>query len=264
MPVCEYKGCALNYWMDGPANAPLVVFTPGAFTDHTMFDAQVGVVCQRYRMLRWDVRGHGLSRPSGLPFTTMQAAEDLAALLDHVGYRRAALVGQSIGGNIAQDFIFKYPDRCAATVLLGCTCSTLNLTWTETLMLRLTPAIINLYPLNTFKRQAMMASAITKEARERLLAMVEPLSADDVRNISLGIASAPHPEAGYKITCPTMIAYGAHDDLGNIKKVAKRWADRDSAVGPIVIGRAGHVANMDNPVGFNRDMMEFLDSVYPS
>src|ERR1022692_4152444 len=74
MSVFEYQGCVFSYWLSGPPKAPLVVFTPGAFADHTMFDAQVDVVCQRYRMLRWDARGHGRSWPSSLPFTTMQAA----------------------------------------------------------------------------------------------------------------------------------------------------------------------------------------------
>ncbi|WP_293680982.1 alpha/beta fold hydrolase, partial [uncultured Phenylobacterium sp.] len=110
----EHAGCRLSYWLEGPEDAPLVVFTPGAFTDHSMFDDQVGAVTRRYRMLRWDVRGHGLSRPAAEPFTAWRAAEDLAALLDHLDAPRVALVGQSMGGNISQDFIFRFPERCAA------------------------------------------------------------------------------------------------------------------------------------------------------
>jgi len=260
----EHAGCRLSYWLDGPAGAPLVVFTPGAFTDHTMFDDQVAAVTRRYRMLRWDVRGHGLSRPTGEPFTTWRAAEDLAALLDHLGEPRVALVGQSIGGNISQDFIFRFPDRCAAAVFLGCTCSTFTITALERVMLALTTILIRLYPPESFKRQAMHGSAVTHEVRAKLLRMIAPLTAVDVRQIAAGIATALHPERGYRIGCPILIAHGDQDDLGNIRKVAGPWARRDAAVGPVAIPGAGHVANMDSPEAFNRVVLAFLDANYPA
>jgi 3-oxoadipate enol-lactonase len=258
----EHAGCRLSYWLDGPVDAPLVVFTPGAFADHTMFDDQVADVTRRYRMLRWDVRGHGLSRPTTAPFTAWQAAEDLAALLDHLEAPRVALVGQSIGGNISQDFIFRFPERCAAAVFLGCTCSTFPVSTFGRAMLALTPGLIRLYPLAAFKRQAMHGSAVTDRAREKLLAMIAPLTAADVGQIAAGIATAVHPEPGYRIGCPTLIAHGDQDALGNIRKVAGPWARRDSSVGPVVIKGAGHVANMDQPEAFNRMVMAFLEENY--
>ena len=57
--VMERKGCPLHYWVGGPQGQPLVVFTHGACVDHHSFDPHVPVVAQRYRVLSWDVRGHG-------------------------------------------------------------------------------------------------------------------------------------------------------------------------------------------------------------
>ena len=98
----EHDGCRLHYWVEGPAGAPLVAFSHGATADHTMFDEQVGAVTRRYRMLRWDMRGQGLSRPARPSFSCTRAADDLRAILDHLGERSVALVGQSIGGNVGQ------------------------------------------------------------------------------------------------------------------------------------------------------------------
>lgn len=257
----EYRGCDLHYWLSGPAGAPLVVFSPGAYTDHTLFDPQVEPVTQRYRMLRWDLRGHGRSRSTEPPFSPWQSAEDLAALLDHLGEQRVALVGQSIGGNVSQDFIFRYPTRCLAAVFLDCTCSTFALSALERLPLKLTPTLLRAYPLEAFKRQVMRSSAHTAVAQERLRAMLAPLSGADMRRISLGTFSAIHAEPGYHLPCPSLIAYGAEDRLGNIREIAERWARRDGAVGPIVIGQAGHVANLDNADEFNRVLLNFLDHV---
>uniref|UniRef100_UPI0025CF0E4F alpha/beta fold hydrolase n=1 Tax=uncultured Phenylobacterium sp. TaxID=349273 RepID=UPI0025CF0E4F len=115
----------------------------------------------------------------------------------------------------------------------------------------------------SFKRQAMRGSAVTEEARKKLLGMIAPLTAAEVRQIAAGVATALHPEPGYRIDCPTLIAHGDRDDLGNIRKVAGPWARRDGAVGPVVIAAAGHVANMDRPEAFNDVMMAFLEEHYP-
>jgi pimeloyl-ACP methyl ester carboxylesterase len=260
----DFKGCRLSYWLDGSEDAPLVAFTPGALTDHRMFDDQVAAVTARYRMLRWAVRGHGASRPTKIPFSTLQAAEDLAALLDHIGAGKVALVGQSIGGNISQDFIFRYPDRCAAAVFLGCTNSTQILNAMDRFVLAISPTLAALFPTGMLKRYAMRQSATTARAVAALIEMAQPLSRREVHEIMRGVARAVHPEPGYAIACPCLIAHGEHDRLGNIRKIASDWARRDGAVGPIVIPNAGHVANMDNPEAFNREMMRFLEEVFPA
>ena len=63
--VLERKGCPLHYWTTGPEGLPLVVFTHGACVDHHSFDPQISAVAGDYRVLAWDVRGHGQSQPMG-------------------------------------------------------------------------------------------------------------------------------------------------------------------------------------------------------
>jgi 3-oxoadipate enol-lactonase len=124
--VLQRAGCPLHYWLDGPEGRPLVVFTHGAWLDHTAFAEQVALVVRAYRVLSWDVRAHGRSRPTPT-FTIRAATTDLVALLDHLGYAQAILVGHSMGGNIAQEVVFLHPTRVRALVLVGCTCNTLPL-----------------------------------------------------------------------------------------------------------------------------------------
>lgn len=260
----EHAGCALRYRIDGPPGAPLVVFSHGATADHTMFDDQVAVVTERYRMLRWDLRGQGASRPADPPFNCRRAAEDLAALLDHLGEAKVALVGQSIGGNVGQEFIFLHPERCAAALFLGCTCSTWKLGWADKLLLKIAPSLLAFYSAKSLRETAAKGSAVTQKARDDLLRMMTPLTKDEVVLIFSEITRGLHYEPGYTIGCPILIAHGAHDDLGNIKKVAAPWAARDHAPPPAVIENAGHCANMDNPEAFNRVMMDFLAANYPA
>src|SRR5437763_1519030 len=114
--VFEYQSCSLHYWLTGPEDAPLVVCTHGAAMDHSTWDGIIPLLAEHYRVLNWDVRAHGLSRPTAEPFTIERATEDLLALLDHVGYGEATFIGHSMGGNIAQEVVFAHPERVKALV----------------------------------------------------------------------------------------------------------------------------------------------------
>jgi 3-oxoadipate enol-lactonase len=82
------------YWSVGDPVAPTVVWTHGATLDHDAFAAQVPVLCDAgYRVVSWDLRGHGESQPMGSSFSFGTAADDLIALLDDLGAAGAVLVG---------------------------------------------------------------------------------------------------------------------------------------------------------------------------
>src|SRR5579859_4588649 len=116
--ILERDGCAIHYWLSGPVHRPLVVLTHGATVDHHTFDVQLPVLSQHYRVLTWDVRGHGLSQPIGKAFSIRAAVEDLLAILDQLGEQEVSLVGQSMGGNIAQELLFLHPERVKALVAM--------------------------------------------------------------------------------------------------------------------------------------------------
>ncbi len=117
--LLECDGFSIHYWTGSQASAPLVVFTHGATVDHREWDATLPLVGEHFRVLTWDVRGHGLSRPA--PFELKAAEEDLLALLDRIHVEQACFVGHSMGGNLHQELVFHYPARVKAMVFLDCT-----------------------------------------------------------------------------------------------------------------------------------------------
>jgi len=62
--ILEINGCPLHYWTGGKADAPLLVFTHGATIDHHEWDATLQIVGGGFRVMAWDLPGHGLSRPA--------------------------------------------------------------------------------------------------------------------------------------------------------------------------------------------------------
>ena len=257
------EGCTLRFWLTGPAERPLIVFTHGAGIDHREWKDTLTVIAQEYRVLCWDVRGHGQSRPAENPFTLSRATDDLLALLDTVNVKRAILVGHSMGGNISQEVIFRAPQRVQAAVLLGCTCNTQKLSFSEKWQARLGAPLLKLYPADLLRRQSADISADRPEVRAYLYEALGQMSKAEFTAVILELLEGLHEEPGYQIPVPFLLLHGEHDRTGNIRKLAPTWASAEPQCEYEVIPRAGHTANMDNLQVFNQLLLDFLHRHIP-
>jgi pimeloyl-ACP methyl ester carboxylesterase len=260
--VFERAGCPIHYWLSGPKDAPPVVLSHGATMDHRMFDAQVDAIAKRYRVLTWDMRGHGRSRPLGNigeGLMMRDLIEDLVALLDHLEYEQVILIGQSLGGHLAQDIVFFYPDRVTALATVGSSCSTIEQPKLGRLALNLSPIMFKLWPEGNLREQTAKNVAVTPEAQAYAYEATRQLTKEDFMKVWNAVTNLLHHEPGYRIEHPLLITHGDQDEVGNIKKISPKWAARDPKSRYVVIPAAGHNANQDNPDFFNRVLLEFLD-----
>ena len=102
------------YEVSGPDDAPVVVMGSSLGTDRHMWDAQVRLLERRYRVVRYELRGHGRSTSPArgdAPTTIADLGEDVVRLMDHLGIDRAHQVGLSIGGMIALWLAEHHPER---------------------------------------------------------------------------------------------------------------------------------------------------------
>lgn len=106
---------AMHYRIDGPEDAPVVVFANSLGTDLRLWDPLLAEM-PGIRAIRFDKRGHGLSDESGA-FRVEDLADDAAALIAHLGLGPVVFVGLSIGGMIAQALAARRPDLIRAVVL---------------------------------------------------------------------------------------------------------------------------------------------------
>ncbi len=119
-------GVSLHYWLTtNDPDAPLLVCTHGGAMDHRMWDSQVGALVKAYRILTWDLPGHGLSKCSGSRYSVDAACDDLVALMDAANAESAVLVGHSVGATISQLVALRYPRRVRALIGIGAACATL-------------------------------------------------------------------------------------------------------------------------------------------
>lgn len=92
----------LNYRLDGPQGAPVLVLSNSLGTDLGMWDAQIPAFTEHFQVLRYDTRGHGQSLVSEGPYSIEQLGRDVLALMDALHIERAHFCGLSMGGLIGQ------------------------------------------------------------------------------------------------------------------------------------------------------------------
>ncbi|MGC0250569.1 alpha/beta fold hydrolase [Pseudactinotalea sp. Z1748] len=260
-------GTVLEAEVHGPSRGPLVVFTHGGWMDRRMFDGQVQpMVATGYRVLLWDLRGHGASVPHGLDEPTADdMSADLLALLDEVnGSDRAVLVGQSLGGMVSQRVVLESPQRAAGLVTIGAPCinptgrgvkARLRLAW------RLSGMIGALLPTRLIRKQLPQGTATTSGAREYVRATTSGVTREDFGRLVDVSRGAGDGLQGKRFAVPVLATRGALDAsaAGRLTAMtARRWPVDGGRFHYEEIPEAGHQAHQDNPEAFNRLLLAFL------
>ena len=111
------NGIDIAYKIDGPDDAPTVVMSNSLASNLGMWDAQVTALVPRYRVVRYDTRGHGGTSAPGGAYTMDMLVADVIGLLDALGIAKSAFCGLSMGGMIGQQLGLEHADRFTGLVL---------------------------------------------------------------------------------------------------------------------------------------------------
>lgn len=118
MPWADIRGQKI-YYEDTGGDGPVAVFSHGFAMDRRMFDAQLAALRGEFRCITWDERAHGQTVDDGAPFSYWDSADDVLALLDHLGVADAAFVGMSQGGFLSLRAALRAPERVRALALIS-------------------------------------------------------------------------------------------------------------------------------------------------
>jgi pimeloyl-ACP methyl ester carboxylesterase len=240
----------LRYWVSGPAHAPRVVLLHGATLDHHAWDAQVDALSERYRVVVPDLRGHGESTMEGR-FRFEDALADVLALLDVVDAEHPGspitLGGLSLGGNLAQEVVYRDPDRVHALVVADSTCNTSVRHPLAAAMTIASLATLSLSSHDLFVRNAAEVTSPREDVR---------------RYVVSTNAERTNVETVYRLPVPTLLLHGDADRVGDVVDSTRTWAARDEGAEYVVVPDAGHASNQDNPAAFNVALVAFLDRVH--
>jgi pimeloyl-ACP methyl ester carboxylesterase len=257
----EVDGGRLFYEEAGTGR-PVVFVHPGLW-DRRTWDEQFDVFAERFRAIRYDVRGYG---KSSKPEAEYSNVEDLHALLDHLGVDRAALIGCSMGGGIAVDFTLEHPDLADALVPVASALSGVEQTeedqqkWGPVFerimeaakagdMERATDLVLEIW--------APMGTEDAAGRRIRQISLENPWAITDEGQLERGI-DPPAAKRLAEIRVPTLIVLGAQD-VPDINEQWKEYAPQIPGSRTVVIDQADHVVNMRQPQEFNALVISFLE-----
>lgn len=107
----------LAHRFDGEAGQAVLVLASSLGTTHSMWDANVAALTQRFRVLRYDHPGHGGTAVLDAAFSVADMADDVVELLDDEGFERVTFCGLSLGGAVGQSLARRHPERVERLVL---------------------------------------------------------------------------------------------------------------------------------------------------
>jgi 3-oxoadipate enol-lactonase len=238
-----------------------VTFVTGIANDLTMWDVQAAVLARDFKVLRYDLRGHGGSEATVGDYTIGLLVDDLKALLDALKVEKTFLVGLGLGGAIAQAFAIEHPARLHG--LVPCCCRA-----------RMVPDFAAMWhKLRETVRQNGLESIVEptvqrwfsedfKAANPHILEKVRLMIRRTTLEGYLGVTAAflgldVEDQLG-RISVPALYVSGAEDKLGGPPALMENLARKVPGARHVSVPDAAHIANIQNPAGFNALLEGFL------
>lgn len=255
---------AIQYWIDRSAGpqARWLAFLPGLTADHTLFDAQMAYFSGRANCFVWDAPAHGKSRPYPLDFSMDDIARFLHGIFRVEDIENPILVGQSLGGYIAQAFIDLFPGETAGFIAIDSAPLKRKYypTW-ELKFLRHTKGMYLSIPWALLKPWGMRGAAMTQRGRENMRSFMDSYTKREFCDLAAHgyriLADAIEMERAYEIDCPALLLCGEKDRAGDVRAFNRKWM-RGEKIPLVWVPRAGHNANVDYPSFVNAQIQDFM------
>ncbi|MDX2157008.1 MAG: alpha/beta fold hydrolase [Hyphomicrobiaceae bacterium] len=251
MPELDRDGVTIHYEAHG--HGPALLLSHGYSATCRMWDGQISAFADRYRVIVWDMRGHGRSASpaNAAAYSEELTVADMAAILDACGERRAIIAGLSLGGYMSLAFHTRHPDRTRALMLFDTG-----------------PGF-----RSHSAREAWNARARARGDDLDVRGFAALGASDEVRMsrhaTPAGLAGAARGMLTQRddtvigsletIRVPTLVLVGANDT--HFLAAADYMAAKIPGAAKVVIADAGHAANLHQPAAFNQAVQAFLDGL---
>jgi 3-oxoadipate enol-lactonase len=253
------NGITINYQVDGPDNAPCLVFSNSLATTMAMWDEQASALTNRFRVLRYDQRGHGATEapPGRYAFDTLLA--DALGLLDALSIKKAHFAGLSMGGATALGLAEKHPERFDRIIVCDSPCQSTpqsSQQWEERIVVAkdegmealVEPTIARWFPAETVTRNPPYL--------DKVRGMIRNTPADGFIGCAAALAAHDYASAVATVKRPVLFMAGEKD--GATPAAMRKLNEKLPGSHFVELPGAGHISNMDRPAEFTRAIADFL------
>ncbi|MGH7333456.1 MAG: alpha/beta fold hydrolase [Candidatus Rokuibacteriota bacterium] len=254
MTIARINGLDISYEVSG--SGPPVLLTHGYSSTGRAWSEQQRALTPRYRLISWDMRGHGETESPTDPahYSHALTMGDMQGLLRHLGVERAVIGGLSLGGTMSLAFHAKHPEMVRALVICdsgpGYRNATARAEWNQRALARAADL------------EARGLEALASGSRDMREAVRRHRSAQGLAHAARGMltqADSSIIDSLPAIRVPTLVIVGDQDTpfIASCEYMAKKIPGARLEV----IKDAGHSSNLDQPEAFNRVLLAFLEGL---
>ena len=257
MPFVDLPSVRMHYSFAGPAGAPALVLSNSLGSNFSMWDAQAPAFQRQFRLLRYDMRGHGGSSAPRPPYAVRELAQDILALADALNIARFHFCGLSIGGMIGMSLAVAAPARLHKLILAN-TAPKIgsNEFWNSRIETVETKGMKEVAGAVTAR---WFTPAFQSSAPEKVASAIEVLESLDPQGYVGGCTAVRDFDFRAnlpQILTPTLVISGTHDP-------AATPADGRLLAEQIPGARyqelnTSHLSNIEDPAHFNQAVLAFL------
>jgi 3-oxoadipate enol-lactonase len=259
--MVDAAGARLLTRVDGPEGAPALLLSNSLASDHTMWDGQMAMLTRRYRVIRYDTRGHGRSdAPEGAYDFPMLVA-DAVAVLDHHRVARATFMGLSLGGMTGLGLAIHHPGRVEALLCCDARADSpepVRRMWDERIaavraggMAAVAAATLDRWLVPAFR-------SANPDATARIERMILATPPAGYIGCAAALKGLDYLKDLPRIGCPALFLGGAQDAAASPEVMAAMAAAVPGAR-HAVVPDAAHLPNIDNAPGFDALIRTFLN-----
>ena len=261
MPFVRVRDITVHYLLEGPEDAPVVMFSNSLGTSLAIWDTQAAALRAKYRVLRYDTRGHGLTDAPDAGeagYSMEQLADDAIALIQALGLKHVHLCGLSVGGMLGQNLAAKAPEFLSSLILCDTAAHMNPAVWNERI------AIANKTNSLESLADATLVRWFTPPFHQSNPEAIKGIRNMFVRTPVAGYVGCSHAirrmdlrEDDKKITTPTLIIVGEQDPATTVAEARElNAAIKGSKL--VVIPQAAHIVPIEQGAAVTKAITEFL------
>lgn len=253
------NGITVHCRIDGPADAPWLVFSNSLATDLSMWDPQADHFSQRFRVLRYDQRGHGRTEaPAGrYSFATLLA--DALAVMDALEVARAHFCGLSMGGATAMGLAQQAPARLDRVIVCDSPCASTPASaqqWEERIAVAQKEGMAALVEPTVSRWFPPETVAANPPHLTKIRQMIATTPVNGFVGCAAALGDHDYRSAVAKVTRPVLFVAGEKD--GTTPAAMRQMQGELAGSRYVEMPGAGHISNLDRPDLFNRALDDFL------
>jgi 3-oxoadipate enol-lactonase len=257
------NGVRFNVSVEGREGAPWLTFSNSHATDLSLWDEQAQRLRDRFRVLRYDTRGHGKTEATDGPYSFDLLTADVVALWDELGVTRSHWVGLSLGGTTGLEMAVRHPERVASVAACDCRCNAppqFAASWDPRIATARRDGLDALVEPTLQRWFTAEFRAGSPPVLEKVAGMIRATSVAGYVGCAEALKTIDVDQRLHEIRCPTLFLTGDKDPSAP-PALVRGWAAAVSGSRFALVEPAAHISNLEQPARFNAALEAFLDGV---